>query len=203
MPRGRYQQQQWETREHAILDTLALLSAERGFDAITMDELADAVGISKATLYQHFASKDDLLVRLIYHHAQEFRAWLDLNAGEPPMVRLRNVMRYLMEGQISVLRGLIHVGHEDKTPPIFETNMDLANEHARVLEDLSAIIREGQAAGAITVDLSPRVVINAMWAFSNIAQSQYGPEGDTLTAEDYMAQLIILFERGITPPSTG
>ena len=54
MPRGRYQQKQWDQREDVILAALETLSAARGFSQVTMDDLADAVGISKATLYQHF-----------------------------------------------------------------------------------------------------------------------------------------------------
>ena len=82
MPRGRYQQQQWETRETAILDALETLATERGFAQVTMDDLADAVGISKATLYQHFDSKDMMLVSVMARHTQQFIDWLEQKLAE-------------------------------------------------------------------------------------------------------------------------
>ncbi len=83
MPRGRYQQQQWEARRSAILHALEQLSGERGFSNVTMDDLADRVGISKATLYQHFESKEAMLVELMASHEDAFIASLEAMAGQP------------------------------------------------------------------------------------------------------------------------
>lgn len=53
------------------------LFARRGYDAVSMQEIADAVPINKATLYHHFQSKDDLFLavvrlemRQLHHHIQ-------------------------------------------------------------------------------------------------------------------------------------
>lgn len=46
-------------REH-ILDEATRLFAERGFDGTSMSDLAESVGLRKASLFHHFASKDDL-----------------------------------------------------------------------------------------------------------------------------------------------
>ncbi|MCZ7679417.1 MAG: TetR/AcrR family transcriptional regulator [Sandaracinaceae bacterium] len=77
MPRGRYQQKQWDARHAAILEALEQLSDQRGFSNVTMDDLADQIGISKATLYQHFESKDAMLVELMASHEDAFIALLD------------------------------------------------------------------------------------------------------------------------------
>ncbi|WP_328530093.1 TetR/AcrR family transcriptional regulator [Nocardioides sp. NBC_00368] len=48
-----------------ILDAAAKLFVERGFAATSTREIADAVGIRQASLYYHFAGKDDILAELL------------------------------------------------------------------------------------------------------------------------------------------
>jgi AcrR family transcriptional regulator len=49
-----------QLRDQIVLAALPLFAA-RGFDAVTMDEIAEAAGISLSTLFRHISSKDDLL----------------------------------------------------------------------------------------------------------------------------------------------
>lgn len=201
MPRGRYQQQQWETRETAILDALGELSSAHGFAQVTMDDLAEAVGISKATLYQHFASKDEMLIRLMAHHTALFVAWLTGTADQQPLERLRLTMRYLMEGEIAPLRGLISMGRDQLIPHI-QAGDDLLSEHAQGLALLGDIIRQGQAEGTIAADLAPSVIISAMWALSNVTLHDYSPlraVEPPPSPEMYTNHMLALFERSIRP----
>jgi AcrR family transcriptional regulator len=49
-----------ETRRH-IADTAARLFAERGFEAVTVDEVAEAAEVSKKTVFNYFPTKEDLV----------------------------------------------------------------------------------------------------------------------------------------------
>jgi AcrR family transcriptional regulator len=51
------------TRER-ILDVALDLFTEKGFDGTSLREIADKLGVTKAALYYHFASKDDILMAL-------------------------------------------------------------------------------------------------------------------------------------------
>jgi AcrR family transcriptional regulator len=199
MPRGRYRQKQWDERQAAILDALTQLAATRGFANVTMDELADAVGISKATLYQHFKSKDAMLVALIGAHTERFVAWLAQTTDQPPLERLRAVVRYLMDGHMTPLRGLIQ--REDLLP-ILEHHPKLIAQHHEMIAQLNAIITEGQRNGTIAADMAPPVIIRVMWMLSNVPLSEYTAlHGDEtqLDRETYIAQVLTLFERGLRP----
>jgi TetR/AcrR family transcriptional regulator of autoinduction and epiphytic fitness len=55
-----FKQQMLKAREEAIVQTVNRLLAEKGFEAMTVDEVAAQVGIAKASLYKHFASKEEL-----------------------------------------------------------------------------------------------------------------------------------------------
>jgi AcrR family transcriptional regulator len=57
-PKKSFKIQMLAARETAIIQSVNRLLAEKGFDAMTVDEVAAEVGIAKASLYKHFTSKD-------------------------------------------------------------------------------------------------------------------------------------------------
>ncbi|MEW6099874.1 MAG: helix-turn-helix domain-containing protein, partial [Pseudomonadota bacterium] len=60
MARLSFREQMLRAREDAILAAVNRLLAEKGFDVMTVDEVAAEVGIAKASLYKHFTSKEEL-----------------------------------------------------------------------------------------------------------------------------------------------
>ena len=60
-----------EERRAAILDAALAVFAERGYHASSIDDIARKGGISKALIYEHFASKQDLYTELLEQHAGE------------------------------------------------------------------------------------------------------------------------------------
>ena len=93
-----FKEQMLQAREDAIIRTVNLLLAEKGFEAMTVDEVAASVGIAKASLYKHFPSKEDLAAAAmvsVMRRAQAFIATLPEQA--PPLENLRAVVRWIME----------------------------------------------------------------------------------------------------------
>lgn len=62
-----FKQQMMIAREQAVIETANKLLASKGYDAMTVDEVADEVGIAKASLYKHFPSKEALAVAAMVH----------------------------------------------------------------------------------------------------------------------------------------
>ncbi len=62
------------TTEARILEVASRLFYERGYKATTTRDLAEAVGIKAASLYNHFKSKQDILVRICLDTMREFHA---------------------------------------------------------------------------------------------------------------------------------
>ena len=58
-----------EERRVAILDSALAVFAERGYHASSIDDIAREAGVSKALIYEHFASKQDLYAELLEQHA--------------------------------------------------------------------------------------------------------------------------------------
>jgi len=94
--------QMLQAREEAIVQAANRLLAEKGFDLMTVDQVAAEVGIAKASLYKHFSSKEDLaaaaMVRVL-GHARTFLAGLE--AGARPLDQLKAVVRWMMQMQLA------------------------------------------------------------------------------------------------------
>ena len=72
-----FKAQMLEARELAITASVNRLLSEKGFDAMTVDEVAAEVGIAKASLYKHFSSKEQLACAAMVQAMQKAQAFLE------------------------------------------------------------------------------------------------------------------------------
>jgi AcrR family transcriptional regulator len=77
-------------REQMILDAAKRLFFERGFDAIGVDELGEAAGVSGPALYRHFKSKDEILATL-FDEAMDHLLMLSGPRHDDPLEDLRSL----------------------------------------------------------------------------------------------------------------
>jgi AcrR family transcriptional regulator len=86
----------FRTRE--ILAAARRLMEQKGADALTMDEIAQAAGVAKGTIYLYFQSKDELIQALLSQVGETIA--LDLEAilakPDPPPKKLRQVVHMLL-----------------------------------------------------------------------------------------------------------
>jgi AcrR family transcriptional regulator len=76
-PKKSFKLQMLEARELAITASVNRLLSEKGFDAMTVDEVAAEVGIAKASLYKHFNSKEELACAAMVQAMQKAQAFLE------------------------------------------------------------------------------------------------------------------------------
>ena len=67
---------EFRRREQEILDTALKLFLEQGEDSVTVEMIADAVGIGKGTIYKHFKSKAEIYLRLMLDYERDLNALL-------------------------------------------------------------------------------------------------------------------------------
>lgn len=72
-----FKTQMLDARELAITASVNRLLSEKGFDAMTVDEVAAEVGIAKASLYKHFSSKEELACAAMVQAMQKAQAFLE------------------------------------------------------------------------------------------------------------------------------
>ena len=67
---------EFRRREQEILDTALQLFLDQGEDSVTVEMIADAVGIGKGTIYKHFKSKAEIYLRLMLDYERDLNALL-------------------------------------------------------------------------------------------------------------------------------
>jgi AcrR family transcriptional regulator len=85
---------QQETRKEEIIRIAAILFKEKGYSAVTMRDLASAMGIKAASLYNHISSKQEILSNIIISLAEEFTEGMkDIkNASENSINKLKQIV---------------------------------------------------------------------------------------------------------------
>ena len=105
MARVSFRQQVLRVREDAIVSAVNRLLAEKGFEAMTVDQVAAEVGIAKASLYKHFTSKEALaaaaMVRVLDHALAFIEQRSTVHLAATPLEQLKAVARWTMEVQLA------------------------------------------------------------------------------------------------------
>ena len=159
-----FKEQMLQAREEAIVQTVNRLLSEKGFDAMTVDEVAASVGIAKASLYKHFPSKEDLAAAAMVRVMRSAREFLESVApGLPPLEKLKSVVRWTLQVQLA-----------GQMPSLPSQNSSLraaltgSKEYIDALVEISDTLRgwieAAQAQGAINPRLPPIAVLYTLYA---------------------------------------
>ncbi len=84
-----------------ILQATHMLMAEKGHEAMSMDELAAQVGISKPTLYSYFGTKDELIVQAAVRAMHKVLVVIEeAHHHQTPLQRLALILKTILQFQI-------------------------------------------------------------------------------------------------------
>ena len=156
-------ERQRRERGEMILQAAFALLAEKGYDALTMEELADRVGISRQTLYHHFASKEDIALRAVMIFAEEgIQSIRAIDPQLPPIERLERIIRWMMEIRFTPTRAAFVRARPTiariKANPEYREAFD---RRARVIQEVADAAIE---AGQIETGLSSAMVVQVLLA---------------------------------------
>jgi TetR/AcrR family transcriptional regulator of autoinduction and epiphytic fitness len=164
--RPTFREQVLRVREDAIVSAVNRLLAEKGFEAMTVDEVAADVGIAKASLYKHFPSKEALADAAMVRVLDRALAFIDQQAAQDnvrPIDQLKAVTRWTLQAQLA--------GEMPSLPAQNSTLRTALMQHRTYLdrvmtvsERLGAWITAAQAAGEIDLRLPPEAVLYTLYA---------------------------------------
>ncbi|NUT50743.1 MAG: TetR/AcrR family transcriptional regulator [Saccharothrix sp.] len=157
-----------ETRQR-IADVATALFVARGFDAVTVAEVAEAAGVSKVTVFNYFPRKEDMFFdRLPQARDLLTAAIRDRAAGESPVAALRRLFVELAE------QGHPLGGFEDRYVRFWHTLLASPALRARAREALDEV--EAHLADLLTgLDPRPRLTAAlALAAFRAVYQESAG-----------------------------
>lgn len=163
-PKKSFKLQMLAARENAIIQSVNRLLAEKGFDAMTVDEVAAEVGIAKASLYKHFSSKEELACAAMVsamRRAQEFLQTLP--EAMSPLERLRAVTRWTMQLKLQGLMPSLPSQNSSLRAELMASK-DYMDGLMEVSEVLGGWIVQAQQAGQINPALPPVAVLYTLFA---------------------------------------
>ncbi|MET9604219.1 TetR family transcriptional regulator [Streptomyces sp. NPDC006512] len=126
----------------AALQLLAL----KGFDVVTIDEIATTAGVSKRTFFRYFASKEDVVVQFLADMGAGITAEL---AARPP----RELPSVALRHAVSVPLGACG-DHSDRALPVVRLILRTPALLARFLE------RQAEWRDGLTVELARRLELD-------------------------------------------
>ncbi len=166
-PRGAavsFKTQMLKAREDAIVEAANRLLAEKGFDLMTMDQVAANVGIAKASLYKHFSSKEQLaaagMVRVL-GQALAFLATLPGKAA--PLAQLKAVVRWMMQARLAGRMPSLPSENSTLRAALL-ASPDYLTALTQVSDQIGGWILQAQADGTLSARLPPMLVLFTLYA---------------------------------------
>jgi len=128
---------------------------QQGYSRFTMDGLAAELGMSKKTLYVHFAGKDEIIGAVIDHLAAEIRANADALLASREL-NLAEKLRAFIEGMMTRLAALSPATLRDLQRFAPRLHQKLEEVRARTLPYVfGRFIEEGQLSGLVRTQILP------------------------------------------------
>lgn len=161
-----FREQVLRAREDAIVSSVNRLLAEKGFDLMTVDEVAADVGIAKASLYKHFTSKEELAAAAMVRVLERALAFTEILAADDqlrPIARLEAVARWTLEVQLAGEMPSLPAQNSTLRNALM-ANRGYLDRLFEVSDRLGAWITAAQADGEIDRQLPAEVVLYTLFA---------------------------------------
>ena len=167
-----------------ILSRAATLFSERGYHAVGIRDLAEAVGLSTSTLYHYYATKQDILFAIVSRFLTEFTGRLVAglrDASVPPRQRLERAVTEHVELTVTRSEELL-VGSPVLNALSADQRARIAALRREYRDGVRDVIAEGVAAGEFHV-ADPLLTAMAMLDMLDGIRSWYHVGGPMSLAE--------------------
>lgn len=177
------------------------LFAQRGFETVTVDEIAERAGMSARTFFRYFSSKEELLSRYVDSRSERLLAELQRRPDD--------------EGGVTALREAFIV-----------TSHIEAGERAALIRRYQVLIREGairarshspwtapegplarevhrRLGGSRNTELTAVVIVTAMYAVASAAFDRWADSGGKGDPSDQVQRALAMLEQGLTDDGMG
>jgi AcrR family transcriptional regulator len=184
------------TRRSELTREAARLFAEKGYHGTSIGDLAEAMGVQKASLYHHIESKADLLWDVARDGARAFHAALDeiderLPAAEKLRLALRAHLRVVAE-QLDIATVFVREWRYLDGG----RRAEFVAERRRYEERIRALFRDGVEQSELRTDLDVSVAALVFLSAANWAYTWLQPGRETDELADRFFELLVDGMRG-------
>lgn len=154
---GRRRTARSEPTKDIILSSAAAVLAEHGYESTTLESVAARAGVTKATIYYHFDSKEEIYAAVVRRYLREALTRLEqqVNSGKPVEEILVNVLESLIDDTMDPERRYVYYQEIVRSNERNSANIrDAQRSFERALADF---IASAQSAGVL-VEGDPSVI---------------------------------------------
>ncbi len=199
-PFGRETDDTLMTRDE-ILEAAAQIFSQKGFHAASMQDIAQAVHLKKASLYHHVNNKQEILVAILDQALDLLIERMSEVMARPlsPDEKLRQAMISYLQTMLEhrELASVLLLEHRSLDPALHARHVPRRDRFERLWRDL---IQEGLDQG-IFCHVDPELVARALLGVMNWTITWYRPDG-ALSPEAIAAQFANLFLSGLLTRKT-
>jgi AcrR family transcriptional regulator len=180
-------------RETAIRVAALGIFRRKGYHAASMQEIADAVGLNKGSLYYYISSKEELLVRLFQGRAEHVLGELEVAASLPITARerLSAMVRTYVLGVLGNLDAVhVYLREEHALPPT--ALKQVRRVHQAMRDHFERVIVDGIRHGDF-VERDPKLATLALLGTCTWVHRWYRPGGrltKTAVADDFAERAV-------------
>ena len=155
---------------------------EFGYDATSIGILAERLGLSKAAIYHHVASKEELLRLALDQALGALEGVLDEPASQqgPAADRLAHVLRRAVEVLVAELPNVTLLLRLRGNTEVERTALTRRREFDRAVAELMVAARDE---GSLRADISPRLAERLVFGMINSIVEWYRPDGSEDAAQ--------------------
>ena len=184
--------------QRTILEKAESLFMRYGVKSVSMDDVARELGISKKTLYQHFATKEDLLIQTLQHNRRCELAYI-----ADTLAKAGNALEEIVEIAHMVIRSLKKISPslifdlKKYHPEAFKVLEDTTRTdiYERIRANLEKGIAQGLYLPHLDVEIMARIHVNS---FNLIMDERLFP--DNIPKDQVFREYIMHYLRGIISP---
>jgi TetR/AcrR family transcriptional regulator, cholesterol catabolism regulator len=170
--------ERYERRRREVIDAAAVVFAQRGYHATSIDDLIAATGLTRGGLYHYTASKADLLVGVVEELMEPLlkRAEEILAEPAPPEAHLRSLMGVWLEHVASHRSHVIVFGQERRTlehDPRWDAVRQARERFEQLLGD---VLARGASEGSFSIP-DPQLGLLMLLGLVNYTPQWYSPAG--------------------------
>ena len=191
-----------ETRQAVLRAALRVFSTQ-GYAATTLEQVAQAAGVTRGSIYWHFANKAELYRALIQSFAGRsgpIMAQAAAEGGGFLDVCRRILVRLLTSLEDDAeLRAVTELTlfQTERTAELADVNAEMAQATQTLVEMLASIMRQGITSGALRVTLDPEDVARAFLAYQQGLFHLWLSYPDAFSLRERASALADIFIEGI------
>jgi AcrR family transcriptional regulator len=166
-----------------ILAAAAQIFSQKGFHAASMQDIAQAVNLQKASLYHHVSSKQEILLALLDRALDLLIEHIEKETSDPlpPDKKLRQAMRAYLQAMLEhrEISAVLLLEHRSLEPELHSRHTIRRDRFERLWRDL---IQEGLDQGMF-FSPDPALAARALLGAMNWTITWYRPEGKLMPGE--------------------